>query len=425
MSFLYPMLNFLQPGILWPALADYRPMLVFSCLALVVGFFSRPEYPRVRAFSHPIFICLLAFIFAQVLSLYYGGVGSMLSEFSFWSSYLIFVFVSVLLITNVAMLRRYILGMIAGGMFIVAYGILSVLNGWDAAMGGRAGAYGMYENHNDYTFAIIQILPFIYMYFQVAKGLLGRSLLVLAMLACVVGVFSSLSRGGMIGLVLEAFLIVLFAVKGKQRMILLPVLALTGALAVSYQYAMRAENQGSHYTAEQAESSRFELWRAARKMFESKPILGVGSRRFGEFSQEYAEISYDNRGKNSHNTYLEILTGSGLAGLVAFFLMSFYLIRELRRRNAAVGSPWLYATQTAALISFYSILFRALVDAKQSDWSFYSLFTIGIVCGVLRRQSEEMSAGSMSDQKFQETSAGKAVDSLAHLNGGNVINALK
>ena len=250
----------------------------------------------------------------------------------------------------------------------------------------------MYENHNDYTFIIIQVLPFLFLYFRAERGFFKRALLAASLLACVVGVFLSLSRGGALALVLEAFLIVLLGMQGKSRLVLLPVLALAGAAAIGYQWAKRAENQGDRYTAADAEYSRFELWRAARKIFEAKPVLGIGSRRFPEYSRQYAEISHDNVGKVAHNTYLEVLTGSGLVGFVPFCLMIWWLVRELRRRPAASGPPWLEPTRLATLISLYAILFRALLDSKAHDWSFYTLCAIGLACTALHRQPSAAAA---------------------------------
>ena len=395
MSFLLSFFNFLQPGILFPASAAFRPMLVMMAIGLLLGVLRRAEYSRLAAYSHPIFAWLMAFILAQILSVYYGGIWSMIEELSFWSTYPVFVIVSILLMSNAVALRRYVWGMILGGMTLVAYGIYGLYawggytpRGADAS--GRAGAYGMYENHNDYTFIIVQILPFIFMYMRAESGVLRRGFLGASMIACVIGVFLSLSRGGILALVLEFALIVLIGMQGRRRLLLLPILAVAGASAVGYQWATRAENQGDGYTAESAESGRLELWKAGIRMAQRNPLFGVGSRRFGEFAKEYSDLSHDMRGKNSHNTYVEILASSGLIGFVCFALMCYFLIRELRRRPRTRGPPWLEATRLATLISFYSILFRALLDAKVYDWSFYTLCSIGLVCVLLQRRMDSL-----------------------------------
>src|SRR3989344_146856 len=237
MDFLFTFLNFLQPGILWPALAEYRPFLTIALLMAAVGYFRTSLYPRAEAFRHPIFLYLSAFLGVQVLSVYYSGGRSMLDEFNYWSVYIEFVIISILLINEPPALRRYVWGMIAGSMVIVFYGIYAVYAGLPSAVGGRAGAYGMYENHNDYSFIIIMSLPYMYMFWKTHSGTSVRLLLVFFMLSCVAGIFLSLSRGGVLAPVLEAMLIVLFAVERGKRFRYFFLIALLGTAALRYHWA--------------------------------------------------------------------------------------------------------------------------------------------------------------------------------------------
>jgi O-antigen ligase len=386
-AFLYTFFNFLQPGILWPELASLRPMLVISVIAGLAGLMSRGDYVKIEALKHPAFVALTAFIFAQVVSLYYGGFSSMLGEFEYWHVYLLFVAVSLYVMADIVSLRRYLLGMIFGSMVVVFYGIYAVYAHLPAAVGGRAGAYGMYENHNDYSFIIIQNLPFIYMLRREASGLL-RLLLGISLLACIIGIFLSLSRGGMVALIVELILMLWASLSGRKRTWAIAAMVGFGTLAIGYQWAMRAANQGDSYTAADAESSRLELWNAGFNMVKARPILGVGSRHFNEFSREYGELSGDQIGKNSHNTYIEVVSTSGLVGFISFVLMLRAMIRELKVKVDAPGNELLDGIRAAALISLYSIILRGMLDAKPHDWSFYVLCAVTIACGMLRRTAE-------------------------------------
>jgi putative inorganic carbon (HCO3(-)) transporter len=386
-SFLYPFANFFQPGIFWPQLDAYKPMLLLSVIGLLVGLRRRPGVARSAAFRHPLYVLLTLFIAIQVLSLLPHGLGTTVTALMYWGNYGIFVAVSLLLIADVRSLQRYVGGMLAGGMFIVGFGIAAVLLGWPQALGGRAGAYGMYENHNDYSFLIIQIVPFLYMLRTRATNALLRLLLGAALLTCIGGIVLSLSRGGMVALVIEFGLLIIIGMEGRKRMLWLPALVLVGVAAIGLQWTLRSENQGSNYTAEDAESSRLELWRAAVKLIEDKPILGVGSGLFYENAQFYGSISHDNRGKNTHNTYLEILTGTGLVGFALFVAMALTLLRSLHRAAAPRPPPALEAIRRATLIAYYAILFRATIDAKPHDWSFYILAVIALACLALCRQA--------------------------------------
>ncbi|MEO8384006.1 MAG: O-antigen ligase family protein [Betaproteobacteria bacterium] len=390
MSFIYSFLNFAQPGILFSEISWLRPMLLASAIALLVGISRKSSYSRQSVFYSSTFVWLLVFVVVQIASVYYGGIWSMVDEFAFWDVYPMFVAISILLMNDAVSLKRFVWGMIVGGMVVVAYGIFSVPDHGGYQGTGRAGAYGMYENHNDYSFIIIQIVPFIFMYMWAVRSVVLRGLLGLSLVGCVTGIFMSLSRGGMIGLVVESILLVLFGMQGKRRLLLLPVILFVGAGAVVYQYAQRAENQ-SNYTADDAESGRIELWKAGLNMLRAHPFLGVGSRRFPEYAAQYYDLSHDMQGKVSHNTYVEIFSGSGLIGFIAFACFAVSLARELHRRPESTGPPILEATRIGTLISFYSILFRALLDAKVHDWSIYTLCAIGIVCAALQRNAHSTS----------------------------------
>jgi len=384
-SFAYPFANFFQPGVYWPQLAEYKPLQVIAALALLATLGRKATYDRTAALRHPATKWLLAFLFVQAISVYRAGFSTVLSEFGYWFTYALFVLVSLRIITDAGALRRYIWGMMCGSIWLVLWGIYAVFAGLDIGNGGRAGAYGMYENHNDYTFVIVQALPFFYVFWRSETGALKRLILLAGLLACILGVFLSLSRGGILALVLEFALIAIFTMKPRTRLYMLPLIAALGAAAISYQYLKRAQNQGDSYTAADAEASRFELWQAGAEMIKAHPFLGIGSRTFGEFANDYGEISHDNLGKNSHNTYIEVAATTGLFGLICFIGMLRRTIRELRGPPPGPAEPWEEQARKATLIAFYATCFRAFFDAKSWDWSFYVLVVITVASAAILR----------------------------------------
>jgi O-antigen ligase len=390
-SFLFAFCQFFQPGVFWPDLADFRPMQVIAVLALAASLTRKASFSRMDSVKHPAIKWLLGYLFVQVISVYPNGGYALVLEFGMWSTYALFVLVSLRLISDEATLRRYIWGMLCGGVWLVGWGLWAWT--WHqeilAPNGGRAGAYGMYENHNDYTFVIMQILPYLYVYWRSDKGFLRRTFLLAGLLGCVAGVALSLSRGGMIALVLEFLLIVFYTMSKKARFVLIPIVLVMGAGAVSYQYAARAANQGEGYTAEDAETSRFELWDAAENMILHHPVLGVGSRSFGEHAPEYAEISHDNRGKNAHNTFIDITATSGLAGITCFVMMIIAATRDMKSPATGVATPFEENTRKATLIALYTICFRATLDAKEWDWSFYILTTIAAATATMLKARQQ------------------------------------
>jgi O-antigen ligase len=421
MTFWFPFLNFLQPGILWPALAPYRPMVLASLLAVALTLgMRRVAALRADYVRHPVFVWLCVFMVIQVISVYYSGFRSMLEEFDFWLIYPLFVIASLLLIRDVASLRRYIWGVMLGSAVVIGYGLVEVAIKSPDLAGGRAGAYGLYENHNDYTFIILMVLPFIYYFIKLSPSRTAKLVLLTLLGACVAGVILSLSRGGILALVLEFILIFAASTRGSRRLFALGAMGLIGAVAITHQFEAREENQAGSYTAEDARTSRYELWRAAGHMVVKHPLLGVGSRRFHEFAQDYGEISHDNRGKVAHNTIIEVAADTGFFGLASFLMMLYAMTRALLERGAQTEDPVMRAIKSATLITLVTIVFRSLLDAKVHDWSFYTLAVISIAVSVLtRRQTAQQPLAAVptsvtSSARLEETSIRPAVYGRYH-----------
>jgi len=401
LAFLYSFANIFQPGIFWPQLAVWKPMVILSVFAVIAGLRVSATYPRSLAYKSKPFVYLMLFLCVQVISVYYSGFGSMLDEFNFWYAYAIYVVVLLMLVNSEESLINAVWGMIAGGLFIVFYGIYAVQTGLPSAVGGRAGAYGMYENHNDYSFVIILILPFIYMLRTDERGW-KKKVLTLGMIACLVGILLSLSRGGMLALVVEGLLIVTMGYEGHRKLLLILIMASVGFAGIGYQWAKRAENSGESYTEEDAKESRYELWKIGGNMAAAHPLLGVGARRFHEFTQDYGEVSGDNRGKNSHNTYIEIVAGTGFIGLLLFLSYIRNLRNLVLRSKLSVQDGRVRKIGTAVVISLYSILLRAFLDAKVHDWSFYTLCSLGVGTAALLQVQASRKQNKSAEQGTSE-----------------------
>ncbi len=397
MAFFFPFFVLLQPGILWPVLEPYKPQLVVSLIAGVYAISrQRASSQLASKLAQPVFVWLVAFVVVQVVSLYYGGLKTMLETLEFWGTYAVFVLVSALLITDRGQLYRFIAGVLSGSAAIILYGIVAVIIHSPQLAGNRAGAYGMYENHNDYTFLILMALPYAYTAISLARGRLLKLLLAGLVLACIAGTVLSLSRGGILALVMMLALLYWSTTSGIRRGFGILALGVIGTFAVAWQFAAREENQAGHYTLEDSKGSRYELWRAARKMIERHPILGVGSGRFGDYARDYAELSHDNVGKVSHNTYLEVATGSGLLGLLAFMMMLWHIIKASTDRWRAAPSGVPPPVRLATQICIWTLMFRAMLDAKTYDWSFYFLAAMAVVIGTLPGGEKESVATAAS-----------------------------
>lgn len=412
MAFLYPFLNFLQPGVVWPVLEPFKPMLVASLIAALLSMrpTARPSDSLARSyFGHPLLPWLGAFVVVQVISVWYSGVMAMIDKLTLWQVFFLYVVISLLTIRDIADLRRYVWGTIAGSACVIFFGLylVAVHSPLLAHDQNRAGAYGMYASHNDYTFITLMILPFVLTYLRIARRRWQQAFLVGLAIACVAGTMLSYSRGGMLGLMLEGGLFVWYTLRGSKRIVVLVAMAALGTVVTVHEFAVRAEAGGALYTEADAANSRYELWRAAIAIFKAHPILGVGSDRFREVDSQYSEISHDNRGKVAHDTYLEVAADTGLCGLITFGAALWLMFRSYRgmRIEDATGDG-LVEARLAGFVSYCTILFRATLDAKVYDWSFYFLAVIAIAGAGLAAERR-----NLQPQGADASAAGEAVAS--------------
>ncbi|HYR83029.1 MAG TPA: O-antigen ligase family protein [Terriglobia bacterium] len=83
--------------------------------------------------------------------------------------------------------------------------------------------------------------------------------------------------------------------------------------------------------------SRNELWRSALDMVLQHPILGVGPDNFRLLSGRRFGLSHWDEKVRSNSLYLELLSGSGLAGLAAFVVMMASVRRSTGAPALALG----------------------------------------------------------------------------------------
>jgi len=136
------------------------------------------------------------------------------------------------------------------------------------------------------------------------------------------------SRGGMIGFA-AAMMIVLWALPGRIRVatvgagVLLVLIVLLTPVGQSqlhrFERVLEAPRQSRTGEIYDYGFDRSSLWFAAIRMFEDKPLTGVGAGEFDYHYREYTPVWYDRVPLGqAHNGWLQMGAQAGLSGVVAF-----------------------------------------------------------------------------------------------------------
>ena len=118
---------------------------------------------------------------------------------------------------------------------------------------------------------------------------------------------------------------------------------------------------------------RARLYQKGFEIFLTSPLLGVGLDVFRTAQLEFRTI-----GNNSHSNYLEILAGTGIAGLLCYFSMYYFWWGRLLKAKSLLSDPT-YAVHITTAFALAVILL--VMDVA---WvSYYEKLTLLVVAGLI------------------------------------------
>lgn len=207
---------------------------------------------------------------------------------------------------------------VAGAAISAGYGIALPTEGTD--VGRLSGTVG---DPNEFAAVLVAALP---LAIALAAGrnwppavrAVGAGAAVLS----VAGTVLSLSRGGLVALIVVLLAGLVFA--GRWRAKLLPIVPFV--LIACLGYFLATPSALERVTSSNGGTGRADLWRVGWRMVEARPVLGVGAGNFANASIHYLlRPGRLNRSdlvastpKVAHNTYLTVLAELGLVGAVMF-----------------------------------------------------------------------------------------------------------
>lgn len=227
---------------------------------------------------------------------------------------------------------------------------------------------GAAPDPNNMSLMIVFALPFAFHYFLHARDLARRGLAGVVILINVLAVITTYSRGGalMFGVMLLGLLV-------EYRHRLRPVyiglltcgLALLGVFTVTFAPASYWDRLHSLTQAsDPALRQRTAYVVVAMRAFGERPVLGHGP---GSFRKIYAQTEYaerfqardESKERFAHNTYLEVLVGSGIIGLLVFLRILYIAIKNfwVAKQRGGLGE----SKRSAILMGTYRLSFLIIL----------------------------------------------------------------
>jgi O-antigen ligase len=215
-------------------------------------------------------------------------------------------------------------------------------------------------------------------------------------------ILASLSRGALVGLagLLLWALLTRRVPLGGVVLAAGTVLAVGALAAVIWSPLINDRLQNHNQIAQQNVESRIALWSAAVRMWEDRPIVGVGIDRFGIEAPNYVRnnrIVLDR--PVVHDSYLQILSEQGAIGLLTFlgFLASTWALlgrahRQARERDDRDGRLMAAGMQGTFIVAIVSASFIS-AELSMPFW---------IICGLAAAVATSQAARAPAPRHTRE-----------------------
>jgi putative inorganic carbon (hco3(-)) transporter len=336
------------PAAIWPQLGALHPDLTLGIAALIsVIIHNKLKGERFVLFQERMTWLLILFAGALVASVPTSvwPSQSMLSISNFINT-LVFYLLMVNVLTTEKRLAGFIWVFILSGGYTAISSAIAYLGGNFTFAQGIDRAQSLAgADPNTLANSLVLAVPFMAFAIGWAKGRFLKLVSIMLAIASVFTIAITGSRGGVMGLLVVLFLIWLTSKHRLVTMMIFLVVVAIGWLALPEQYKARYSSVTSVATGEVDPSTqgRYNAWHAGVNMFYARPLFGIG---VGDFSVAYASGDYSNQRHwlAPHSLYVQIIAELGLAGVLTFVPLIFYMMRQnfrlrklMRKRDIKSG----------------------------------------------------------------------------------------
>ena len=265
-----------------------------------------------------------------------------------------------LLITRAETLRHVIWALLAAGIFIGTLSVLQYLTGTftnnyggfaQAAVQNIVGQTSDYRiagpvgDPNYYAEIMLVLVPLALDRALAESSRTLRFLAVWALVVCTLSVIFTFSRGGFLALAVIIVLRLVLRPPNMRTLFIIGALCVALWMLLPANYTSRLVSVADLVPAPDQNARSFEDSLRGRysavlvglRMFQDHPVLGVGKMNYAVNYQYYSQaLGIDSKSwqQAAHNLYLEVLSETGLVGIVFFGALLLFMFRDMRRARA-------------------------------------------------------------------------------------------
>lgn len=234
---------------------------------------------------------------------------------------------------------------------------------------------GIFSDPNDLALSFLLVIPLLLVRLvSRVRPLPTRVLDAIGLVAILVALIYTGSRGGIVGLAVALLGVLYLRVSAKAALVGCVGIVLTvGTVGGGSRLAGMS-------SSEEAAQSRVQAWGAGLEMFKSHPVFGVGYGRFTDYHDHVA-----------HNAVVHALAELGVVGAALFLAVVYYVIRTQRNAWWAAGILGSREVQLrdGLMVSTVAFLTGMMFLSRQYNTVTYLLFGMGSVQAALSTTRSE------------------------------------
>ncbi len=201
-----------------------------------------------------------------------------------------------------------------------------------------------------------------------------------ATLTCAFAVLSMSRNALLAGAFVYAVCVIISCFKGKNKKVFRIITALGVVAVIALAFVFRDKIHTmllDYFERGLSDNKRFELWGAAFDNFLTAPMFGNGF--FGFDVSDELLFSFGLQAKQAHNTFLQLLSATGLVGLFAYLYYRFESLKPFFKRPSL--------KKVFVLMSILVLLVESLLD--NFIFNFYPMFYYTVALVILHKFGEE------------------------------------
>jgi O-antigen ligase len=281
-----------------------------------------------------------------------------------------------------------------GGIGTICLGVLNFRLGVDKEISTFFGVPRFTGAHGNANFAaafLTSIIPMGMFVVRIVKNPLVRALSVLGVLMVAVSVFATYSRAALFAFLFVALAILFREARSRKTYVTIFIILLGVILFTPRYYWLRAYTITQVMENVQQDWSLYLRVQAAREsweIFKEHPFTGVGLSNFSARSDDELFIRI-----GAHNSYLEILSGLGLFGLLAYLSIFYSAIRQCilgMRARWRKQDEWMRDFSYYVMIALISVLISGLTGNYEYTYMLWIPVAGALALANLRKERADL-----------------------------------